>query len=367
VLYAVRFDARRVAVTSGPSPILEGVRRPDRVLSGSADFSVSENSALAYVPGPPTTLSALLQLALVDRQAAIEPLGVPPGPYEHPRLSPDGKRVAFSSDDGTNASVWIYDLAGTTPVRRLTQVGRNRFPVWSADGERVAFQSSREGDLGIFRQRADGMAPPERLTKPDRGAAHVPESWSPDGKTLLISVVTGPTYSAATVTLESKKVAAFGGIESSGPASAVFSPDGRWVGYTGNVPGTADFDTFVQPFPATGATYQILFGAHPMWTPDGRQLVIIRPGDYAVVSVSTQPTFTFGNPVIGLRPFVDRGPGFERNADLTRDGKRFVGLIDTTQKSPLVSEGAYTAGSAATEIHVVLNWHEELKRLVPDK
>ena len=54
------------------------------------------------------------------------------------------------SDDSREALVSIFPLDGTSTVRRLTFVGKNRFPIWSPDGLRVAFQSDREGDLGIF-------------------------------------------------------------------------------------------------------------------------------------------------------------------------------------------------------------------------
>ena len=80
----------------------------------------------------------------------MEPLKLPLGSYEFPRVSPDGKHVTFGTGDSKEAIVWIYDLSGTSSMRRLTFGGRNRFPIWSADGQRVAFQSDREGDLGIF-------------------------------------------------------------------------------------------------------------------------------------------------------------------------------------------------------------------------
>ena len=78
------------------------------------------------------------------------------------------------------------------------------------------------------------------------------------------------------------------------------------------------------------------------------------------MSVTTQPTFTFGNPVPVLRPFVERGPQFERNNDVTLDGKRFLGVV---------AAGQHTASGApaAPQIEVVLNWFEELKARVPTK
>ena len=83
-------------------------------------------------------------------------------------MSPDGTRIAFETDDGNEAIVWIYDFSGKAAIRRLTFGGHNRFPTWSSDGKRVVFQSDREADAAIFWQAIDsGKA--ERMTKPETG------------------------------------------------------------------------------------------------------------------------------------------------------------------------------------------------------
>jgi Tol biopolymer transport system component len=239
--------------------------------------------------------------------------------------------------------------------------GRNRFPVWSADGEHVAFQSDRGGDLGLFWQRANGTTEAERLTKPDKDTAHVPESWSPDGKTLLFSVAKGSSYSLAALSLPEKNVTPFGGIQTPNLPAATFSPDGRWVAYTASESvGLGAGSLFVQQFP-TGAKYQISkngVGVHPMWSRDGKEL-FYSPGigQFVAVSVTTRPTFTVGNPVPMPILFVERGAGFERNNDTTLDGKRFLGVVAAGQSST----------SGAPQIQVVLNWLEELKARVPTK
>jgi Tol biopolymer transport system component len=195
--------------------------------------------------------------------------------------------------------------------------GRNRVPVWSADSEHVAFQSNREDDLAVWWQRADGTTPAERLTKPDKDTAHVPESWSPDGKTLLFSVVKGSSYSLAALAVAEKKVTAFAGVESSVLLGAAFSPEGKWVAYTVGKPG--DTALFVQPFPPTGATYPVSKGGgiHATWTPDGKELVYTAgPAQMVAVSVTTRPAFTFSNSVPVPRPFVERNSQFERNYDV---------------------------------------------------
>ena len=140
--------------------MVEGVRRGG--VTGAVHFSFCSTGTLIYVPGPVSTASEQQVLALMDRKGSVEPLKVPPRPYGFPRISPDGKRVAFGSEDGKEANIWIYELGGTIAPRQLTVGGANRYPVWSADGERVAFQSNREGDFGVFWQRADGAGTAER-------------------------------------------------------------------------------------------------------------------------------------------------------------------------------------------------------------
>jgi Tol biopolymer transport system component len=324
-----------------------------------------------FRPGPASSDAGQFSLGVIDRAGSIQALSPPTGAYEYPRLSPDGKRIAFGSDDGNEAIVWIYDLSGTSQMRRLTLGGRNRIPVW-VDADHVAFQSDREGDLGIFWQRADGTTPAERLTKPDaKDVAHLPESMSPDGKTLLFAVSTGPVqyvnsnYSLAMLSLADRKVTPFPGIQSTFPPAAAFSPDGKWVAYTVASAGAITGGTvFAQPFPPTGATYPITKGTgiHPVWSPDGKELVYSpAPGVQMSVSVVTAPAFTFGTPVQLLQPFVERGPGAERPIDFMPDGKHFLGVVATG------ANAAEKDPSVAREIQVVLNWQEELKRRVPSR
>lgn len=93
-LLAVAFDARRLRVSGAPVPVVEGVRRGAAEATGAAQFSVARNGSLMYVPGP---VSAHWDLGLTDRTGTVEPLKLPAGPYEVPRVSPDGSRVVFGT------------------------------------------------------------------------------------------------------------------------------------------------------------------------------------------------------------------------------------------------------------------------------
>jgi WD40-like Beta Propeller Repeat len=233
VLLAVPFDIDRLEVLGGAMPVIEGIQRAGIAADGTgiAQFSYSATGMLAYLPGKPQVTEGNIGLALFDRKGAVEPLRVPSGAYLSPRVSRDGKFLAIDTDDGIDSIIWIYDLLGSTAMRRLTFGGRNRAPVWSPDGQWIAFQSDREGDVAIFRQRADGSGAAERLTKPEAGATHTPDSWSPDGASLLFTVQNGQQFTLWTMFTSDRRVARFGDVRSAEHLDAAFSPDGRWVAY----------------------------------------------------------------------------------------------------------------------------------------
>ena len=362
-LFAVGFDPATLATTGPAVPVLAGVRRG---LSSTTQFAVSETGALVYVPGPVDATSALLNLVLFHRTGVAEPVKLAAAGYTHPRVSPDGSRLAVGIENGRQADVWIYDFSGTSAIRRLTLEGQNRYPIWSADGQRVAFHSDRDGNPGIFWQPADGGTV-ERLTSAPTGAAHVPESLSPDGKQLLFSEVRGQAYVLHSLSLSDRSSAPFGSVQSTQPIDAVFSPDGRWIAYAASkVAGGApspDRGVFIQPFPATGVRFQAPKAGldfHPMWSRSGRELFyaasVARP--LVAVGVQTQPRVTFTSPL--NLPDVVRTPLVStqtRGYDVLPDG-RFLGMV---------SSSGTVGAESDPEIRVVLNWTDELKRLVPAK
>ena len=146
-MFAVPVDVKRLAVTGGPVPVIEGVlRNIGPPSTGAAHVAVSDAGTLAYVPGAIAPSSTAQQLLFIDRKGATKPLKLPAAAYLTPRVSPDGKQIVFAIDDGRDANIWVYDLSGQSSSRQLTFAGKNRYPVWSNNGQYVAFQSNREGD-----------------------------------------------------------------------------------------------------------------------------------------------------------------------------------------------------------------------------
>ncbi len=360
-LIAVPFDVGRLTVTGGAAPVVEGVRRSFGA-TGSAQFSFSSTGSLMYVPGPVSAAGGTPRtLATLDSKGGgLQRLKLPEKAYAFPRVSPDGKWVAVSTDDSKDTNVWIVDLSGATAPRQLTLGGANRYPVWSANGERVAFQSDREGDFGIFWQKADGTGTAERLMdKPEQGITHIPDSWSRDGKRFSYTAVKGSGSAVWIYSIEDKKATVFAEKAGAFIGRSAFSPDGEWLAYQSTETGTGQ--VFVQPFPATGARYPVVAGGQPFWSRDGRQL-FYNPaaGQIAVVGITTRP-FALGEPTRlpgGTSGLLSRNPASDpRVWDITGNGK----LIGITDAGDTASSGT----PAALQIRVVLNWFEELKQRVP--
>ncbi len=346
-LMAVAFDLEQLEVTGSPIPILQGVMESGPP-SYFAHFVFSDTGTLVYVPTGTDSREGRT-FVWVDRKGVAQPMAAPPRYYGTPRLSPDGQRVAVTISDSDRNDIWTYDIQGDT-LTRLTFEGNGSFPLWTPDGKRITFQSIRLGPQDLFWKPADGTGAAEQLLV--SALSKSPHSWSPDGKFLAYTEL-NPTSGGDIWVLP------FEGEREPEPflqepyieTGAVFSPDGHWVAYRSNESGRHEI--YVQPFPATGAKWQISTdgGEEAAWvrTRTGQE-IFYRNGDKMMsVDVTTEPAFTQGKPELLFEgQYLTLGPRAEY--DVTPDGQRFL-MIKSEQQ--------------VTQINVVLNWFEELKRLVP--
>jgi serine/threonine-protein kinase len=345
-LMAVPFNLDQLEISGNAVEVVDGVL-PSTNLTGAAQAAFADDGSLFYVPG--TRRVSERTLVLIDRIGTEQAFPLPPRPYQFPRLSSDGQRLALDIDEGNRQDVWLYDLRRGT-LTRLTFDG-GMFPVWTPDGKKVTFESNKEGPTNLFWRSADGSGAEERLTTSDNPQHQ--GQWSPNGETLAFTEAALATgWDIWTLSLkDGRKVQAFlqTPFNETNPA---FSPDGRWVAYQSDESGRDE--VYVQPFPGPGSKELVSTdgGTEPAWSRDGREL-FYRSGDRMLaVPTTTQPAFRASKPeVLFERPYWTVYPG--RIYDVTADGRRFLMIKESEQ------------AAAAVHINVVQNWLEELRRLVP--
>ena len=301
----VGVDAHGRAVRCGcpsrarkPSPGRRGDRARDEPAVRRALRGVDVRSA-GLRRGCPVRGGRRRTLALVDMNGKAQPLAAPPNAYLHPRVSPDGMRVAVATDDGKEDAIWTYDLSGNSVPKRLTFEGRNSAPIWSPDSQSITFQSDRDGRVGLFRQRADGSTIAERLTTAEPMRLHFPESWSRDGKTLTFRIASDALSSIWTWSSDGDRTPKL--LIEGAPAAgnSELSPDGRWLAYGSNELNRGGFQVFVQPFPPTGAKFQVnaMTASTPVWSRDGKRLFFAYNSRIFSAAIQTTPAFAAGQPV----------------------------------------------------------------------
>jgi hypothetical protein len=157
--------------------------------NGAVDAVVAGDGTLAYVAGGAVALAGGT-LVWVDRQGRETAIPAPPRLYAHPRVSPDGTRVAaFVAEQ--DLDVWLWDLT-RPPLTRVTYgPGADSYPLWTRDGHRLIFSSQRTGVMNLFWQTADGAGAVERLTESNH--AQTATGISRDGGSLIFTEVTPTT------------------------------------------------------------------------------------------------------------------------------------------------------------------------------
>ena len=362
-ILAAPFDLARLELTGAPVPVLEDVRMTRH--GDNAHFSFSRTGTLAYVPGGEQHQRDLLTLVWVDRKGKAEPMTDQRRLFTGPRLSPAGDRIAmWLGGGGGNAQVWVYEMERGT-LTPLTSEGQSFFPIWSPDGKHLVFPSMRSGGVpNLFWKSADGSDSAERLTSSE--FSQQPYSWSSDGRVLFFHQSRDPETGFDIWVLP---IGADGNPGSPEPflqtpsneMHPALSPDGQWLAYVSDASGSNE--VFVTPFPGPGAKVMVSTGGgvQPAWAPSGRELfyreqdpdIWLKLFRMMVVDIVTQPKFRPGKARALFEGPYDPGPGYGRGYDITSDGQRFVMIKRRPDES------------GPQQINVILNWFEELKRLVP--
>jgi hypothetical protein len=335
-LVAQPFDAATATLSGDAVTMATDIRYFASSRYDVAAFSVSPHGVLAYrrADNRPAT-----RLFWYDRAGhRLSDFGEDTF-YPHPEISPDGTKVAFQRIDvskGTS-NIWIADLIRGTKARVTFSDAIDSLPVWSPDGKQLAFASDRSGPSDLYVKDVSGSSPVRRLAQST--FTIFPTSWSPDGDHILYQHHKGTKSDLETLSIgppATSTLFAGGGADD---ASAEFSPDGRWVAHAFAPPSRIPH-LLVEDFPRHAGRWQVApTGWEPRWRGDERELYYLTIDQDGVANVMavgvdaqgdrfdmTAPRRLFSVPVW-------TGPPTPRNRyAVTRDGSRF--LMDTLLEAP---------------------------------
>jgi Tol biopolymer transport system component len=240
--------------------------------------------------------------------------------------------------------IWIFDLLRGTKTRLTTDPADDLDSVWSPDGTRIAFSSDRLGQKDIYQKLADGSGPDELLLRGKGGSKNV-EDWSPDGKYLVYNNVNDglDKLNPSQVHLY---VLPLAGDRKPMPFVSTqfinqqgqFSPNGRWLAYRSSESGRSEI--YVQGFtldpsrPRGKWQISTTGGELPRWRRDGKELYYHFGNTFFAVDVKTEgASFEAGipRPLFDADTVVNYSTGGGMPFVVTRDGQRFL-VLATSEK-----------------------------------
>jgi Tol biopolymer transport system component len=341
VVLAAPFDPRRLELTGPPVPVVEDAFVAP--FEGNSQFAVSDNGTLIHAPA--SLLQPPREVVWLDRQGREEILLEADRRYSAPSLSPDGRSVAITVEDG-NPDIWVYQLDRKV-LNRLTFSPRSEHtPIWYPDGRRMAFVLDAP-PFHLYSVPADGSTEPMVvLESPIDSYA---DAISPDGRWMVVRQLSSDEgYNLGLLEVgNGQNVRPFRNTRFR-ESFATVSPDGRYVAYESNESDRSEI--YIQSFPEPGVRTQVTRngGGAPLWAANS-ELFYWNGDRLFAVPVGTTPELTIGEPE-ALFTVSRYTTNTSREYDVTADGRRII-----IAKIPEASE--------PREVQVVLNWFTELQRL----
>ncbi|MCA1561610.1 MAG: hypothetical protein LC804_15555 [Acidobacteria bacterium] len=196
----------------------------------------------------------------------------------YPAVSPDGRRIALSSNRIGDDDLWIVELPAVR-WRRVQMPSSAGYWItqacWSPDNRHLGvWRSFRNGTAALWYVAIDGSST-EQLRPPTPSlSGNIACAFSPDGRRLVHLHVDGGFSQLFRLDVASRQDRRL----TQSPShkyDAAWSPDGRWVAFAANTDGIVQ----LWRIPANGGLEQRLTTGyermrHPFYSPDGRWLYV---------------------------------------------------------------------------------------------
>jgi Tol biopolymer transport system component len=337
-MQAAPFDLEDLDLGGEAVPVLDAVAHES--IFGVVQMSVSDSGAIVFVPGGDLARG---RLAWVDRQGGEGLLDVPEKVYGVFDVAPDDRRFALQVAD-VRDYIWLWDAEGGG--KTLASAASTWCPLWSPDGEQLAYWAEPHGGAagGVMVHDLRSGATRVLLQTETEGQLQ-PNSWA---RADLLGI---SSYLPAKVGVVSASSPAEPVWVEQGDAGALsvwpaaLAPDASWMAYgSGNV-WLEEIDGDVRRQISTDG------GVEPIWCRDCDEL-FYRQGNRIFASrITLEPKLEIGPPRVLFRAvdFVDtKGMSY--------------GISPDGQRAYFVRR---TAPPARDRVHIILNWFDELERLVP--
>ncbi len=308
VLLGAPFDVRKRRFTGKPMPVLEGVVEEAR----GAKVAIGQGITVQVMG-----TSQRAQLLRLDRRggARIEMAGGLD--YANPRLSPDGRRVAFVTKQ-LGGELWVADR-GQGTRQRLALAGQAIGPEWSRDGQRLLFGYilSTSTSWDIYAASPDGSGTAESLVASPQ--TEFPVGLSPEGTLAFWRL----TQKGGDVFYRDSTGEHPFAVSSADERSPVLSPDGHWLAYVSDESGRRE--VYVRSFPSGAGRWQISSegGIEPRWTRRGHEIIYRDRGWFLAVPVTPGADFRIGR-VDSLFQGTYLLSGGRAEYDVSADGSEFL-------------------------------------------
>jgi TolB protein len=212
--------------------------------------------------------------AYVPGDASPVPLTSGPWDDRDPAVSPDGGRLAFSSDRDGPWDLYLLDLATLETTRLTSTPGFEGHPTWSPDAAWLAYEADYDGDLDIWILPVEGQGEAIQLTT--QSGADLTPSWDPNGRRIAFASDRDgrPDIYLADLDSVDNRFQNLTRSPEAADTEPVFHPGGAALAFSSQGDGVRRLMTL--DLEAPGATpVEVGQGVSPAWAPDGLSLAAV--------------------------------------------------------------------------------------------